>query len=241
MDIVLWGASAKWFEDEYLMPIPIFDELLSLLSIHLSKQDTNMRKSIGACERLAVTLQYLASETSYKRLQNKYRISKKTLVKLIKETCGIVWKVQAPKEMAAPNKESWKRIAERFKDNANFPHCLGALDGKHIRIQCPRNSGSLYFNYKKYNSIVLLALVDSNCLFTVIDVGSYGRENDSTIFQSSILGQKLNKEALDLPEEEELVFDGPKMPYVIVVDEAFARPLRARRESAAGPLLVAAG
>ena len=78
-----------------------------------------------------------------------------------------------------------------------------------------------YFNYKKYNSIVLLTLVDSNCFFTVIDVGSYGRENDSTIFQSSILGQKLNKEALDLPEEEELVFGGPKMPYVIVADEAF--------------------
>lgn len=47
-----------------------------------------MRKSIGPCERLAVTLQYLASGTSYKRLQNKYRISKKTLAKLIKETCG---------------------------------------------------------------------------------------------------------------------------------------------------------
>lgn len=47
----------KCFEDEYLMPIPVFDELLSLLSRHLSKQDTNMRKSIGPCERLAVTLQ----------------------------------------------------------------------------------------------------------------------------------------------------------------------------------------
>lgn len=47
----------EWFEDEYLMPIPVFDELLSLLSRHLSKQDTNMRKSIGPCERLAVTLQ----------------------------------------------------------------------------------------------------------------------------------------------------------------------------------------
>uniref|UniRef100_A0A1E1WI72 DDE Tnp4 domain-containing protein n=1 Tax=Pectinophora gossypiella TaxID=13191 RepID=A0A1E1WI72_PECGO len=164
---------------------------------------------------------YLASGTSYKRLQNKYRISKKTLAKLIKETCGIIWKVLAPTEMAAPNTESWKRISEEFKENANFPHCLGALDGKHIRIQCPRNSGSLYFNYKKYNSIVLLALVDSNYLFTVIDVGSYGRENDSAIFQSSILGQKLNEETLDLPEEEELVFGGPKMPYVIVADEAF--------------------
>lgn len=164
---------------------------------------------------------YLATGTSYKRLQNKYNISKKTLAKIIKETCGVIWKVLAPTEMAAPNKESWKRISEGFKNDANFPHCLGALDGKHIRIQSPTNSGSLYFNYKKYNSIVLLALVDTNYLFTVIDVGSYGRENDSTIFQSSILGQKLHEEALDLPEEEELVFGEPKMPYVIVADEAF--------------------
>lgn len=44
----------------------------------------------------------------------------------------------------------WKNIAEGFKNRANFPYCLGTIDGKHVRLKKPRNTGSSYYNYKKY-------------------------------------------------------------------------------------------
>lgn len=55
-----------------------------------------------------------------------------------------------------------------------MPNCLGPVDGKHIRIRCPRHSGSLYFNYKKYFSMVLMALCNALGRFTWANFGFPG-------------------------------------------------------------------
>ncbi|KAF0697247.1 protein ANTAGONIST OF LIKE HETEROCHROMATIN PROTEIN 1-like, partial [Aphis craccivora] len=46
------------------------------------------------------------------------------------------------------NSEQWLKICQEFNEEWNFPHCLGAIDGKHIVIQSPNKSGTEYFNYK---------------------------------------------------------------------------------------------
>ena len=62
------------------------------------------------------------------------------------------------------------------------PYAVGALDGKHIAIKKPKKSGSEYFNYKGYFSLVLLALVNADYKFLWVNVGASGSLFDAQIF-----------------------------------------------------------
>ena len=101
--------------------------------------------------------------------------------------------------MPQPTEEIWKNSAAKYKELWNFLNCVGALDGNHITIQCPVNGGSEFYNYKRSHSIVLLVLVDVEYKFIAIDVGSYGRNSDCSIFYKSNFGKKLERNNFSLP------------------------------------------
>ncbi|XP_018315064.1 putative nuclease HARBI1 isoform X1 [Mycetomoellerius zeteki] len=114
-----------------------------------------------------------------------------------------------------------RRIAEDFEDLWDFPHCIGAIDGKHVIIQCPDNAGSNFYNYKNSHSIVLLAICDANYIFRFVDIGAYGRRSDGGIFRESQLGQHLEAGQMNIPQPDSFYRGGPLLPYCIVGDEAF--------------------
>lgn len=112
----------------------------------------------------------------------------------------------------------WIYVSEGF----SFPHCLGAIDGKHINIQSPVYSGTEYFNYIGNFSIVLLALGDSNYCFMFADVGSQGRISDGGVFYQSNFCQKLSSNSMDLPPPIPLPNSDFDISYVFIGDGAFA-------------------
>ena len=79
---------------------------------------------------------------------------------------------------------------KRFENTWNFPQCIGAIDGKHL-IECPKMTGTYYYNYKGFCSIVLLAICDSNYCFTLFDLGHYGSNNDSVVLVKSKIGEMI--------------------------------------------------
>lgn len=120
--------------------------------------------------------------------------------------------------------EEWQKISSEFETKWQFPHIIGALDGKHVSIQAPPNEGSYYFNYKGFHSIVLLALVDANYNFIYIDCGGNGRISDGGIYKNSSLYKAMNgnTNALKIPARKPLPGRKQNVSYCIIGDDAFA-------------------
>ncbi|XP_073450782.1 cyclic AMP-responsive element-binding protein 3-like protein 3 isoform X2 [Aquarana catesbeiana] len=77
--------------------------------------------------------------------------------------------------------QEWQTVASHFAQRWDFPNCRGAIDRKHVHIVPPPNSGSYYYNYKGFNSIVMLAVVSANYDFLYVDVGKNGRMSDGGV------------------------------------------------------------
>lgn len=118
--------------------------------------------------------------------------------------------------------EAWTEIADEFYTKWHFPNCIGALDGKHITMRCPRNTGSLNYNYKHTFSIVLLAMCDADYRFTYIDVGCKERISDGGVYNRSTLSQALESNSINIPPPRNLPNCLEQTPFVILADDAFA-------------------
>jgi DDE superfamily endonuclease len=117
----------------------------------------------------------------------------------------------------------WKLISEGFTHKWNFPHCVGAVDGKHVRIIQPPHSGSYYYNYKGFHSLVLLAIVNSNYEFILANFGINGRVSDGGVIENTQFYGKLKSNDIHLPDSCEVGGNNfIKLPFVFVGDEAFA-------------------
>ncbi len=162
---------------------------------------------------------FVTDTDSSKTIAFSYRVGHSTVVGIINDVCEAIWDNLVEEFMPQPNRERWREIAADFQRMWNFPNCVGTVDGKHIVIQAPASSGSLY-------SIILLAVVDARYCFQVVDVGAYGRSSDGGTLAVSAFGRALCQGSLGIPEDKPL--PGAEhlglMPHVFVADEAF--PLR---------------
>lgn len=104
-----------------------------------------------------------------------------------------------------------------------MPNCIGAVDGKHFRITRPPSSGSYFYNYKHYYSLVLMAVVDANYNFIYMNVGSEGKASDGGIWARTSLQMHINDPTNPLHIPPPRLVNGitDPLPFFMVGDDAF--------------------
>ena len=166
---------------------------------------------------------FLASGDSYQTLAGRFRRAPCSISVIVSRVCNAIWIELVQKVLPEPKQQDWEEIEKGFRLRWNYPNCCGAVDGKHVAVRQPPNTGSLYFNYKNYFSIVLMAVVDAGYRFIMVDIGNYGSNSDTGIWKHSVIGQRHINDDLGLPQRKLLPGypEAGLMPHCFVGDEAF--------------------
>lgn len=200
-----------------------FTEILERIRPRIEKQHTFWREPLEPGLRLSITLRYLATGDSYRSLSYGFRVPHNTISGIVYETCEAIVAEYLDEVLVCPTTEDgWREVAQGFSSRWNFQHTIGAIDGKHVAIRAPNKSGSFYFNYKGFHSLVLLAVVDSDCKFIYANVGANGASCDAQVFNLSTMKRAFDQKTLHLPPSEPIEGDDHPLPYFMVGDEAFA-------------------
>ena len=199
-----------------------FEMLLSGIGPKIKKVTTKIREPISVGQRLCVTLRYLVTGDAHVTIAASHRMSPTTVGCIVNETCAVISNLLCDKGyVSPPSSEASKNVSAGFEQMWNFPNALGAIDGKHVIIQAPPNSSSLYFNYKKRFSIVLMAVCDAKYRFTLVDIGDTGRQSDCSVYANSHLGYAIENDLLNIPQSSKLPQSEMILSYVFIGDDAF--------------------
>ncbi|XP_041773730.1 putative nuclease HARBI1 [Anopheles merus] len=182
--------------------------------IHKKNPDPNDSAKIGSGR-------FLSTGLPFKSLSFIFCIAHYTISTIVYETCEAIWKTLNEKFISFPTTSAFNKVEESFLTNGNFLNCIGAIDGKHVRVKAPSKSGTQYFNYKKCFSLHLQAVADANSKFKAVDVGEYGSCCDSGVFKSSTLFQLIQSNRLNIPPPKPLPGTRQDVPHVLIGDQGY--------------------
>jgi hypothetical protein len=202
----------------------MFHEVVDRLRPRIQKMDTNYRRALSPGLKVAITLYFLASGVPYRTLAHGFRVPKNTIHYIVFEVCGAIYDDFGDNIKCPTTRAEWIEKSDEFARKWNWCHCLGAIDGKHIAIKKPPNSGSWYYNYKKFYSVILMAVVDARYKFMWVEVGCNGSASDAQIWNGSHFKDRLRDGTLDVPPPTTLPDDpdGTPVDWFLTGDDAFA-------------------
>ncbi|KAK0149420.1 NADH dehydrogenase [ubiquinone] iron-sulfur protein 8, mitochondrial [Merluccius polli] len=116
----------------FRMSAGAFDDLLRRVAPHIQHKPSHSAP-VSVAERLAVTLRYLATGMSQQALAASYKLGTATVSCIVREVCAAIWTALEDEFVAFPQGEQWEGIRREFWEMWNYPNCIGAIDGKHVR------------------------------------------------------------------------------------------------------------
>ncbi|CAF3307254.1 unnamed protein product [Rotaria sp. Silwood2] len=210
----------KQFKNNFRVERTTFIKLVKLIGPYIEKKNTHLRSAVVVHKRIACALYTLGSSSEFRTIAHLFGIGKTTATLILHEFCDVLVNLffNCIIKFPTTNSEIQETMNEFFTQHG-YPMCVGAVDGTHIGIKPPGGAESDYYNYKKYHSILMLAVVNSNLKFTYVNIGAPGRCNDASVYNRSSLAQVIKN---DIYANNYMVINSTRIQSHMIADSAFS-------------------
>ena len=178
------------------------------------------QKAVPLQQRVAVTLWKLATNVEYRALAQFIGIGRSTACETVNSVCKAITYHLLSRYMRFPiDKVPVQEIMDEFEGKTGFPQVIGATDGCHIPIICPKDDPEDYHNRKGFYSSNLQGFVDSRLCFQNINISWPGRVHDPRVLTNTALYLKAQVGSLVPPVTRKI--SGVEIPPVVLGDPAY--------------------
>nr|ACD54739.1 PIF/Harbinger-like protein [Adineta vaga] len=208
------------FKENFRVERTTYACLIDKIGPYLEKLETNYRATIPVDKRIAIALYTLGSSSELRKIAHLFGIGRSTTGEILREFCSTLVETLFYQFIKFPKSpDEIKETINGFYDKFNYPMCIGSVDGTHIAIKPPKGYETDYYNYKKHHSIIMRAIVNSDLLFTYVNIGASGRCNDSSIYNRSSLSQVIEDPIYD---NHYMMINQIKVRCHFIADSAFS-------------------
>lgn len=181
------------FRRKFRMSVGTFILLCNLLRQcpELVTKGIGGREPLSVEKQLYITLWYLGGTDSINRVADRFGISESSVILSRRRVMNAVLNNLLSKIISWPANQMLQESVANFRSRNGFPGIVGALDGTHIAIIAPHEKPQSYVNRKKYHSLQLQAVCNSDMLFLDCFAGFPGSCHDARILRNSDLWGKV--------------------------------------------------
>eukprot|EP00117_Sycon_ciliatum_P037248 scpid96703/ scgid27899/ Putative nuclease HARBI1; Harbinger transposase-derived nuclease len=190
-------TSLRWWRkawrDNFRMSQATFCFLVRRYGHLMRRQSTHLRRTISVPKRLAVALYYLCQGETFQEVAAQFHIGPSTVGVIVHETVGALYAPLARDVIRFPVGRELHKAMRKFEQLSGLPQCAGAVDGTFLRIVKPNEFGELAVHCLHDHSSNARSCVDSDGLFTFVDIGLPGSSGDAAAYNNSQLKHNIDQ------------------------------------------------
>jgi hypothetical protein len=191
----------KWdgmeFFERFRMSKDTAHLVLNLIEESL-RSKTNKNRAVTPEQKFLCALRFYASDNFLINVGELSGLSKSSTSKIVKQVSFAIARL-CPQFIAMPRtQQEINSVKSGFFSLARFPHCVGAIDCTHVKIQSlGGDDAEIFRNRKGFFSINVQAVCDSSLLFRNIVARWPGSSHDAHIFNSSQIKRDMQNNMFD--------------------------------------------